>query len=129
MWEWPFTPITDALACVKRHTAETDRTALLELYSALGGPSWSRRSGWDDPAVDVSMWEGVTVLRGRVVMLRLRANGLDGKLPVRALARLDALRWLDLSANSKLRGAVPPPWALGGGALDWLDLSKVWRRR
>lgn len=76
--------------------------ALLELYDALGGERWRRRTGWKQPTADPETWFGVEVMLGHVVALELPANELIGVLPP-ALERLPHLRVLNLSKN-KLHG-------------------------
>jgi Leucine-rich repeat (LRR) protein len=84
----------------------SDRAALEELYEATDGPNWKNRDNWltEAPLAD---WHGVrTDDEGRVTQLRLRENGLSGRLPVE-IADLRHLTWLDLAGNG-LEGSIPP---------------------
>ena len=75
--------------------ADTDRAALVALYSATGGSNWVNRANWlsDQP---LGEWYGVvTDDSGRVVELRLRNNNLNGQLPT-AVGSIVELILLDL---------------------------------
>ena len=81
---------------------EADRLALVALYDETGGDFWVDNAGWksDLPLGD---WYGVKLDdSGRVVELRLRANGLSGTLP--DPIGLERLQLLDLSFNWGLEG-------------------------
>ena len=89
----------------------SERTVLVNLYTATAGPSWTNNSGWSDPATGVSgapgmecSWFGVTCSAGRVFALNLSSNNLVGTLP--ALGDLAAIQFLVFS-NNKLTGAIP----------------------
>jgi hypothetical protein len=72
-----------------------DRCILLE-WRATSPPL---QRVWRDEGAPVSAWKGVTVnADGRVVKIRLERKDLTGGVPA-ALARLTALRELDLSHN------------------------------
>ena len=82
-----------------------DRPALVALYRATGGTSWTTRTNWDTMAA-LNTWHGVTTnSAGRVVALNLRANNLSGSLPS-DIGDLSALTRLDLSGN-RLNGEIP----------------------
>ena len=83
-----------------------DKTALVALYNATGGPNWDKSDNWmsDEP---VSEWYGVTTdLSGRVTELELVNNNLTGTLPVE-LDKLSSLTNLNLRDNS-LSGQIIP---------------------
>ena len=83
----------------------TDKAALVALYTATDGASWTTNTNWssDEP---LSSWHGVTTdSDGRVTALVLNDNGLDGTLPT-ALGDLSELEQLDLQDND-LSGALP----------------------
>ena len=99
-------------------TAETDRAALVALYNATGGPSWTGNSNWLSNA-PLGEWFGVeTNEEGRVDRLRLGGwddnirehvgNGLTGTLPA-ALGDLAHLRYLGIEGN-QLSGSIRPSW-------------------
>ncbi|MDE2869673.1 MAG: hypothetical protein OXR64_05290 [Chloroflexota bacterium] len=86
-------------------SAETDRQALVALYNATGGPSWTNNGNWlSDRPLDE--WYGVETDDGRVIGLMLSANGLNGSIPAE-LGQLSYLDWLDLYTN-QLSGNIPP---------------------
>ena len=88
-----------------------DKDALIALYHASGGESWTRDDGWlsDSP---IGEWYGVSATLDRVRALDLSSNNLSGHLP-EELSELTRLRSLDLRWN-KLSGPLP-------------DLSDLWR--
>ena len=93
-----------------------DRSVLVALYEATGGPEWRERRSWltDRP---LSEWHGVTTDRsGLVTELDLSHNKLSGPIPD-SLGSLTNLRGLWLGSN-KLRGPIPD-WA----SPIWVDLT------
>ena len=75
---------------------ETDREALVALYSATGGPNWVSNDSWlsDRPTGE---WEGVTTdINGRVTELDLHSTRLSGEIPP------------ELGNLARLTCAVPP---------------------
>lgn len=81
-----------------------DRTALVAIYYATGGPSWRRQEGWLT-AKPMGTWDGVTVENGHVTRLELKNNRLSGALPPE-IGTLTHLRHLTLPGNS-LIGPIP----------------------
>ena len=88
---------------VTEGTLETDRRALMAIYTALDGPNWtwSARDAEHNWGTDklLSDWAGVFVENGRVT--RLTLDGLNVKkdaLPAE-IANLDKLRILHISKN------------------------------
>ena len=82
-----------------------DRAALVALYEATDGLNWTNKENWLS-ATPLDEWYGVTTdSNGRVTVLNLRDNNLQGTLPVQ-LARLTNLRWLNLYVN-QLTGTIP----------------------
>jgi Leucine-rich repeat (LRR) protein len=87
------------------NSVEGDRQALMDLYEATGGSSWSNHSGWGRGNPDGS-WHGVEVnSQGRVVRLNLRANGLNGQLP-ESIGNLSRVRYFNVKQNT-LSGSIP----------------------
>lgn len=83
----------------------SDRDVLVALHDATGGPGWSERDNWLTEA-ELGDWYGVeTNSAGRVTVLDLARNGLDGRLP-EELGNLSELRELNLG-NNTLRGPLP----------------------
>ena len=82
---------------------------LLELFKATGGPEWKRKGGWGTD-LPICQWEGVECREffdsnGPVLGLRLRANNLQGLVPI-SLTTLPRLAILD-PADNQLRGDFP----------------------
>lgn len=87
--------------------------ALLDLYNAAGGDSWTNNTNWFSQGYpDPSTWYGVTVSASHVVMLFLRNNNLVGALPA-SLKNLTYLTELNLAENS-LSGEIPDLSAMAG---------------
>ncbi|HYG03930.1 MAG TPA: T9SS type A sorting domain-containing protein [Chryseosolibacter sp.] len=84
---------------------EADSLALIDLYNATAGASWTNQGGWLQPGNPVYQWHGVTVENGRVSQLMLTGNNLIGAVPA-SIGQLDALTHLDLGGN-QLTGALP----------------------
>ncbi|HET9224415.1 MAG TPA: clostripain-related cysteine peptidase [Roseiflexaceae bacterium] len=97
--------------------------ALVDLYSATGGPNWLDRTGWPALASPVAPcdWHGVVCAGGHVVELNLARNRLTGVLP-NTLGGLPALARLDLAGN-RLQGPVPPGICLLADTVANGDLS------
>ena len=124
--------------------AAADRAALVALYDAAGGPTWTDSTNWKTDA-PLGEWFGVTTdAGGRVTGLSLWGNGLSGAIPP-TLGDLSSLEWLSLD-NNELDGPIPsalgklssltglylswndltgpvPPWLGNLVGLRWLDLS------
>jgi Leucine-rich repeat (LRR) protein len=99
----------------------TECQALVALYNATAGSSWTIRTGWLSTLTPCS-WYGVTCSAGNshVTQLNIGGNNLVGSLPTE-LGNLTALTRLDLDSN-QLSGAIPT--ALGSlTQLTYLDLS------
>ena len=83
-----------------------DRAALIALYNATDGPNWEQRDNWLSDE-SLSEWYGITTnTAGRVTVLGLGDNNLDGTLPAE-LGNLSSLTSLSLQYNS-LSGQIPP---------------------
>ena len=82
-----------------------DRGALLEIYKAAGGASWTRNDNWNSE-VPVALWYGVsTDSDGRVTELLLEDNNLSGTIH-QDIGKLKRLEVLYMNDNS-LTGTVP----------------------
>ena len=82
-----------------------DRAALVALYNATEGGSWTTRTNWLSGR-PLDEWHGVTTdSDGRVTALNLSSNSLKGALPA-ALGDLTNLESLRLSENP-LTGPIP----------------------
>ena len=85
---------------------ESDREALVALYNATGGDSWTNNDNWLSEEA-IRQWHGVSGdSDGRARVVALSSNGLDGTLPA-ALGDLDRLERLFLAGN-QLGGPIPP---------------------
>ncbi|RKN03595.1 hypothetical protein D7036_13550 [Aquimarina sp. BL5] len=79
-----------------------EKQALIDLYNATDGPNWTYSWDLDTPVCD---WYGVRVFDGKVTIVELRYNNLNGTIPS-TLENLSNLRILNLGKN-KLSGNVP----------------------
>ena len=94
-------------------TPAVERAALVALYGAAGGASWTRNTNWNTAAA-VGDWYGVTTdADGHVVQLYLSNNKLSGSIPAQ-IGDLTSLTVLDLNFND-LSGSIPAGvWDLTG---------------
>ena len=91
--------------CTVDNSDAVDRAALVALYNATGGSSWTRQDNWLSGA-PISEWEGVRVNDGgRVTDLFLPGNNLTGELPL-DIGLLSRLQALEVPGNS-LSGELP----------------------
>ena len=83
----------------------SDRAALVALYNATEGGSWTTRTNWLSGR-PLDEWHGVTTdSDGRVIALNFSSNHLEGALPA-ALGDLTNLESLRLLGN-ELTGPIP----------------------
>jgi Leucine-rich repeat (LRR) protein len=84
--------------------SETDSLALVALYDATNGASWTNNTNWrtEEP---IDSWFGVTVVDDAVTELRLNSNNLSGIIPVE-LGNLTNLEFLYLNGN-QLTDTIP----------------------
>jgi len=85
-------PISPQTPILQSTPEQDERQALVALYQATNGESWSKSDGWlsDQP---ICTWYGVTCIEGWVVGLDLSTNELQGKLApeIRQLFNLQTL--------------------------------------
>ena len=98
------------LQSVSPEKLEEDWNALVQLYKATGGESWTNNTNWSTSSTmptagELNAWHGVTVENDRVVSVILNANGLSGTLPD-ALGKLTAVDQFQADENS-LTGSIP----------------------
>ena len=77
--------------------------ALVKLYKATNGESWSDNTGWLSDSNPCN-WKKVRCDRGRVTRLYLQKNNLNGKIPS-TIGDLTALKSLQMN-NNKLSGSI-----------------------
>jgi len=88
---------------------ESDRQALLAFYRETNGAGWNNRSGWSYPGnVGDSPcgWYGVGCTDGRVTLLTMSANNLNGIITPN-IKNLKKLKILSIGSSSSLRGEIP----------------------
>jgi Leucine-rich repeat (LRR) protein len=93
---------TNAMAQV----TESDSLALVAIYDAGNGPSWTNVTKWKDGASLVSQWEGVKTANGRVTELYLNNIDLGGTLSPE-IGKLTALTRFEIQNAPKLKGSIP----------------------
>ncbi len=85
--------------------ADPQRAILAAFYESTGGDGWQRRDNWLTDA-PLRQWYGLgTDVHGWVTSIRMRRNGLTGRLPAE-LGDLPRLRVLSLIRNG-LGGPIP----------------------
>ena len=87
--------------CDTHTSGTTDKDALIALYCAAGGASWTTNTNWLSNMA-ISTWSGVTVDTNdsnKVVELKLNHYGLSGTIPPE-LGDLSNLLWLYLYRQS-----------------------------
>ena len=77
---------------------------LVALFNATDGAAWTHRTGWLENT-EVCTWFGVGCTNGRVAVLWLTNNNLNGTLPTQ-IGQLTELEELHLAGN-RLTGVIP----------------------
>jgi hypothetical protein len=75
----------------------TDSLALVALYNATAGASWTNKGKWLQEKTNA--WPGITAAAGRVTQISLNNNNLNGPLPTQ-LSNLTELTSLQLDDNN-----------------------------
>src|SRR5258708_7964394 len=85
---------------------QSERDALLQLYKATGGATWTYHDGWTGASGTECQWVGIDCDAGaqHVVALQLLNNNLTGVLP--DLSGLPKLQRIAVGSNA-LTGALP----------------------
>jgi Leucine-rich repeat (LRR) protein len=99
-----FSDYSDESVVIAGKSLITDSLALVALYNATDGPSWSNANNWLNG--NINTWEGVGVSSGRVTQLYLNSKGLNGVLPSE-IGQLDALTSLGIRSNNNLTDTIP----------------------
>ncbi|MEP4532285.1 MAG: T9SS type A sorting domain-containing protein [Cyclobacteriaceae bacterium] len=97
---------------------EEDSLAMVSLYNALNGASWTNSANW--LSGNLASWNGLSVESDRVIDLSLPGNNLEGVLPA-DLAYADSLINVNLSGNA-IADAIPNSFQ-ELGVLENLDIS------
>jgi len=100
--------LTSEVYQTNQGTLETDRLALVALYNATNGVSWTNRNFWNVPGSvgdNPCGWYGISCTGNRVTSIAMFNNNLSGPIPVE-LGQLNELRSLTLE-NNKLTGSLP----------------------
>ncbi len=87
---------TDELEIIVDPGRALDSAALVQVYTATGGPNWTDNTNWLTGALET--WTGVTVTADRVTAVDLSSNDLTGTFPF-ITTGLDAATDLNLSDN------------------------------
>ena len=90
---------------VRADVAPAQRDALVELYNATNGTSWTNNTNWLAGAGTECTWFGVTCAADDVIEINLLDNGLVGTIPAQ-LSQLSELESLRLGRN-QLTGNIP----------------------
>jgi Leucine-rich repeat (LRR) protein len=88
--------------------SQQERTALLDIYSNVGGSYWTVSTNWAGGTGTECTWFGVTCdsAQATVVGIALTNNNVVGTIPD-SISKLTNLQQLNL-ANNALTGAIPP---------------------
>jgi len=102
--------------------------ALIDLYNATGGPSWTDNTNWLT-AADVSTWNGVTTAGGHITEIDLNTNNLVGAIP-NVFGDLPYLTDLDWAVNTLSGSLINLPTSLTylyctGNSITTLDASAL----
>jgi hypothetical protein len=81
---------------LKAQTLETDSLALLDIYLATNGDSWTNNTNWTSGPV--ASWFGITVSGDRVTKIELSDNNLVGAFPA-SFNNLNVLQELVVDKN------------------------------
>ena len=88
--------------------SESQKQALLDLYTNTNGANWTNTLANDKPwdiNTPVCEWFGVTVVEGTVTEINLSSNQLRGTIPA-SISDLSDLRVLSMNGNT-LSGSIP----------------------
>lgn len=98
---------------------EADSLAMVALYHATDGPHWTNNTNWLVPGQPLENWYGLTFSGGRVMMLNLTSNNLNGYIPFE-IANMTSLRYLMLNSNL-LGGMIPSSLASLSSVRIYID--------
>ena len=75
----------------------TDSLALVTLYNATGGPTWTTKTNW--LTGQIGTWSGITLTGQSITAINLPTNNLTGTIP-EPLVDIVALQTVNLSGNN-----------------------------
>jgi Leucine-rich repeat (LRR) protein len=101
-----FSDYTDESGLVAGKNLMTDSLALVAIYNAIGGASWSNSTNWLVGGQPVNTWAGVSVSSDRVSSLNLNYINASGVLPSE-IGELDALTSLSIRGNNNIIDTIP----------------------
>lgn len=88
------------LDCSKQIELLEERNALIALYNATNGGSWSNRTNWLSGNAPIGQWYGISVNEeGKVTEIKLSGNRLDGSIPQNVMRAFKELRVLSIQDN------------------------------
>ncbi|MBN1184947.1 MAG: T9SS type A sorting domain-containing protein [Bacteroidales bacterium] len=82
----------------------SDSLALVALYDSTNGDSWTNNTGWKTANLDT--WYGITINNGRVEVISLNNNNLNGCIPP-VIGDLENLKQLSLAFNYLIHDSIP----------------------
>jgi len=95
-----------ALAALPEYCTGTERDALVAIYTATGGPTWTKANNWNTDAHYCS-WTGVTCnSAAAVISLDLTEMGMTGALP-QEIGCLQFLKSLYVNENPNMVSPIP----------------------
>ncbi|MBR1926296.1 MAG: Ig-like domain-containing protein [Bacteroidales bacterium] len=90
---------------VQKNRESEIKEILMELYNALDGPNWKKKSGWS-MANSLNSWEGVGYGDDGSLVLSFNQTGLKGEIPS-CIGNLSGLTRINIQDEPELTGAIP----------------------
>src|SRR3990167_9472630 len=84
---------------------QSEADALITLYNATNGPSWTNKTNWLTSSV-VGSWYGITVSGGHVTQISLYNNNLNGSVATFQPGNLPNMTLLYLYSMSTMSGDI-----------------------
>jgi hypothetical protein len=83
---------------------QSDSTALVRFYDAMGGNAWTNRTGCKTS--NLENWHGITVKNNRVTGIKMENNNLSGQL-ISEIGELTMLDTLSIVDENRVNGSIP----------------------
>lgn len=83
-----------------------ERAALVALYNAAGGSSWTTKTNWNTGDPCLNSWYGITCNGSNVTQIMLGSNNLNGTIPA-TIGNLSQLSSFSVQGNFYLSGSIP----------------------